>query len=348
MVIHGKTLIGADGAAQIYRSQDSGIHWTAAPMPDPKATVVALASCGSLLFAGATNEGKPNDVPLYISQDDGASWKPTGLEGNRVTAVGCSGKQVVAGMWPRTVRESAPAQPSTSYPPGSPAAVMLGTGRSANTPQYRAVNLKGDPVGDMVHATLVVSNDGGETWELLRKTFDLVSVRVTDQRIEVFGRDNSVLAMPSAFVLNYCYDAQDKTCAKIYSKYSGALPTALQKMDQTVFVGTRAGSIMVSRNEGAAWKEMLLPLPTEAPAGNGAPRISGFPTSVDAMTLANHHVVAGTGEKGVYLSDIAGDNWTMVGEHALSRLRCLQYDGAFLYAGTLEGVYRIRLIEAEH
>jgi hypothetical protein len=105
---------------------------------------------------------------------------------------------------------------------------------------------------------------------------------------------------------------------------------------------------MVSRNEGTAWKETLLPLASESQTGSDAPRISGFPTSIDAMTIANHHVVAGTSEKGVFLSDTAGETWAKVGDRELSRLRCLTYDGAFLYAGTLEGVYRIRLTEAEH
>ena len=172
----GKAMVAADGSAQVHLSTDNRAHWTSATVPDPKATIVTLASCGSLLIAGARNEGRPTGTALFVSKDNGATWQPTALEGNRGSAVSCAGTTVVAGMWPKTDRVNG---------------------------AFRAINMRDDVVGDVVFPTLILSHDGGDTWELLRKRFDLVSAAVTDRRIEVFGKDKagSGLDIPPGLLL---------------------------------------------------------------------------------------------------------------------------------------------------
>jgi hypothetical protein len=63
---------------------------------------------------------------------------------------------------------------------------------------------------------------------------------------------------------------------------------------------------------------------------------------VAALTVANHRIVAGTRGKGIFIADDSdGESWSLVGDRVLSELRCLEYDGTFLYAGTEDGVFRI-------
>jgi photosystem II stability/assembly factor-like uncharacterized protein len=115
------------------------------------------------------------------------------------------------------------------------------------------------------------------------------------------------------------------------------------RVDDILVVGTQAGSVMISVNDGKSWKETPLPLPDDTESSK-LKRAYGLPGQVNALTVVDHQVAIGTLDKGIFLSDTHGENWSRIGSHVLTGLRLLEYDGTFLFAVTEDGLFRTRLI----
>ncbi|HEX3878382.1 MAG TPA: caspase family protein [Bryobacteraceae bacterium] len=327
LVVFGKMLVGVDGSGRVYRSEDSGAHWTSQTIPpiDVRGSrapvsppVTRLASCGTYLLAGVYSNRTYDGPAVYISQD-AVTWQPSSLFGNRVSALRCVNQTALASMWPKTEK--------------------IGQG------VFRALSITGDVEGDVVYPALVLSHDGGKSWAMFRKRFDASSMIVSSQRMEVFGNDGY---MPDYTSLEYCSYTTDWACLKVRSKYQGGFPSVLQRLADELYVGTRVGSVMVSASDGKTWKETQLPLPSETQPGSQPLAAATFPNEVSAITVTGQRVVAATRNKGVYLSDDHGGAWNLIGGRAIERAICLASDGAFLYVTSQDGVSRLRFGGSAH
>ena len=325
LVRHGKTIIAADRSGQIQRSPDDGAHWTAQKL-SLSTTIATLASCGPLMFAGDSGYGA--GTAIFVSEDDGVTWRPTTLKGNRVTALACSGRTVFASMRRRPEAQSQPGS-SAAIDPASPAGIY----------SREMGRLYGKTSG-MEQEAVVISTDGGNTWTVSNPAFTAYKIAVEQDRPELWGLDlqkyNGITS-----TLFYCLHTQTWTCSTAKSRFSGAAPKTFQRLQGTVYAGTSIGSIMVSTDDGKTWDETRLPI--ESP---GARQYGPQHDEVVVMTVAGNRVAAGTRSEGVFLLKGGAAGATMIGSRPLAGLQCLYFDGTYLYAGTKGSVYRLRMAEA--
>lgn len=324
LVKHDNTIVVADRSGQVQRTTDNGAHWTAQALGG-SVRIATLAACGALLFAGNSGYGG-SAAAVFVSDDDGAVWRPTSLNGENVTALGCSGRTVLASL--RRKPDAPPPAETPSYDRFSPAATM----------QRQMGRLSGKSDG-MDPDAVLMSGDGGSTWTVSRAKFHAYKIAIASQRQEIWGLDLDSYG-GNASILSYCLNTQTWTCSTVRSRFSGAAPATFQRMDGAIYVGTTVGSIIVSTDDGKTWNETRLPIENQGPRQYG-PQKDG----VRAMTVGARRVIAGTRAEGVWMLKDGGEGSTLVGGRPIAGLNCLYYDGTTLFAGTTDSIYRIRFTE---
>ena len=78
----------------VYKSTNNGVNWTQTALNNR--TVIALATLGNNIFAGADNE-PDGAVGVYFSTNNGINWTQTGLNHHYIRTIAILGTTVFAG-----------------------------------------------------------------------------------------------------------------------------------------------------------------------------------------------------------------------------------------------------------
>jgi photosystem II stability/assembly factor-like uncharacterized protein len=336
MISVGTRLFAATNYAGIYRSNDSGKHWTAASDGLGVSNIYSLAFSNGTLFAG-TRQG------VYLSHDSGTSWYPSyvGLPFNLlVGALAASGDTVFAGTDAYGLYRSTDLgntwhtddsgltnkfihalliHGDTVYAGTGGAGIFLSPDRgghwqSADTGlasvYVRAIGYEGSQlfVGLSVNkytALTYVSSNGGKNWVEADS-----GIRGQTRDVLCFSMLDGALYAGSNLGLFRSVDS-----GKTWVNFNLGYVNGLALIGSNLFLGADLGAFETT-NSGLSWNEI----------DDGM----GF-TWVTSMEIMGKNLFAGTYFGGIYSSKDEGDNWSYSGLSYMD-ITCIATSGTMLYA----------------
>ena len=218
-----------------------------------------------------------------------------------------------------------------SYSPAQPGRIYGGFG-------HNACKANGEPCGSRVQFSVIISEDGGKTWQH--------SVNVPQDGLPATAMlahptqaDMAWMSMPEAGILR----TQDggKTWQPFGQSLAGqkVMTLALQPgSGEVLYAGMLSGGVYRSQDGGESWQPSSSGMDANEPI---------FAIAVDPVR--KNVVYAGSARSGVYISQDSGQTWVIHNEGLRTRavhVLALSSDGNTLYAGTRgEGVFRLSTLD---
>ena len=313
IVLNGSNVLAGTMRDGVHFSTNRGNSWTQVNDGLTSTSVLALASSGSVLFAGLSI---PADIAR--STNGGAGWEATGL-GRIVNGLFVDGTVLWAGTTGLGLQRSTD-NGSTWTRSGSfgPDVHAMAAG---NGYLYAGVSNLYLPSAEGVYR----SADGGSTWSAANTGLTYKKARA----FAVIGPDLFV-GTSDGGVYHSTDNGTNWSAASIGLTNLNVMALAVCGTD--LYAGTYGGGVFKSTNLGSSWSAVN----------------SGVTASnVIAFAVYGPNVFAGT-NNGLFLTTNGGTNWSNVGSGftGSQHLPALEIVGTDLYAGTLgSGVWKRALPE---
>lgn len=294
LALSGTSLIAGTYGYGIYTSSDNGASWNRMNHGLNENNIFALASSGSMSFAGASNG-------VFASWDDGTTWETTSITDAYVRSIAASGWNFAA---------ASPFNGVFVSSNGGASWTISNSGMTSDT-VYAVAYYGSRIIAGVYGAGIFISDDNGLTWAASNSGF-------TNKYVFTLLKSGDYVYAGTYGGGVFMSEDGGIHWSEMNVGLGSLIVRTLTTGGLRVLAGTEDAGVFVSTNSGANW----------------FPSNSGLGTdTVFALTSYGSNVFAGT-NRGPYVSTNGGADWRSVNEGLDWNVHSLSISGAMLNAGT--------------